>query len=192
MGILSNEEVQKRLDAYFEQKVTLIGNYINRRTPILLRCEECGHQWEASPSSVLYNDYKHRCPNCGTNKSGKYVKCSYCGKLLYRSKSQLEKSQTGYYYCNRTCGNLHKNILRAQNGDWDNTSNYRLKAFSIYPHVCAVCGWNEDERILEVHHRDENRNNNKLENLCILCPTCHRKITLGYYTLSNENILSQK
>jgi len=53
-------------------------------------------------------------------------------------------------------------------------------------HKCAVCGWAEDERILEVHHKDEDRSNNALDNLIILCPTCHRKITLGYYKLTED------
>ena len=60
---------------------------------------------------------------------------------------------------------------------------YRERAFNEYPHKCAVCGWNEDEDILEVHHIDSNTSNNSLDNLIILCPTCHRKITLGKYEL---------
>lgn len=74
-----------------------------------------------------------------------------------------------------------------ESGEWDDSSNYRLRAMSNLPHRCMVCGWDEDERILEVHHINENRQNNELENLVILCPTCHRKITLGYYSLDMEN-----
>ena len=55
-----------------------------------------------------------------------------------------------------------------------------------------VCGWDEDERILEVHHLDENREHNDISNLSILCPTCHRKITLGYYVLTNDFKLVKK
>lgn len=67
-------------------------------------------------------------------------------------------------------------------------NNYRKKAFDNYEHKCAVCGWNEDEDILEVHHIDENREHNDLENLKILCPICHRKITSGKYQLIDNNI----
>ena len=122
------------------------------------------------------------CPKC------KYVEieCSYCGKKIKRLKSRL-KSQTGEYYCSRECGNRHKNslIMQTKNG-----SAYRRNAFLEYEHCCAICGWDEDERILEVHHIDENRNNNNLENLIILCPTCHRKITLGLYSL--EELKTQR
>ena len=66
---------------------------------------------------------------------------------------------------------------------WKDSQNYRLKAFENFKHQCAVCGWDEDERLLEVHHIDSNRSNNELDNLCILCVLCHRKISLGYYSL---------
>lgn len=182
---LTQEEVQNRLTQNFAQKVTLISNYVNRRTKIKIRCEECNYEWEALPSAVIYDDYTHKCPNCGA-KEGEYVKCAYCGKEIYRSKSRLENNKSGYYYCSRECGNLHKNQLRAESGEWDNSLNYRSKAFEKYPHRCIVCGWNEDERILEVHHIDENREHNNIENLCILCPICHRKITLQYYKLTKD------
>ena len=67
--------------------------------------------------------------------------------------------------------------------------DYRFKAFQAYEHKCAICGWDEDERILEVHHIDSNREHNELDNLIILCPTCHRKITLHYYDLFDRSIL---
>lgn len=61
-------------------------------------------------------------------------------------------------------------------------SAYRRNAFIAYEHKCAACGYNEDERILEVHHIDENRTNNKIDNLVILCPNCHKKLTLHLLT----------
>ena len=59
----------------------------------------------------------------------------------------------------------------------------------MFRHKCAVCGYNEDERILEVHHIDENHSNNDIGNLCILCPNCHKKITLHLYRLLDDFIL---
>ena len=105
---LTQEEVQNRLDKGFEQKITLISKYINRRTNIQLRCEDCGFEWETLPIYVLYDNYIHKCPNCGVKK-GQYVQCAYCGKMVYRTPSRLTKSQTGFFYCSHECGNLHKN-----------------------------------------------------------------------------------
>jgi 5-methylcytosine-specific restriction endonuclease McrA len=63
---------------------------------------------------------------------------------------------------------------------------YRERSFAKYEHKCAVCGWDEDEDVLEVHHIDENRSNNSIDNLIILCPTCHRKLTTGKYYLQDR------
>ena len=188
---LSQEEVENRIKEFFNQQIEVVGEYITKRDPIKLHCLECDYYWEPIAQSVLYLDKnisKHHCPNCGITKRGQCVKCSYCGKEIFRSIKEIEKNISGHFYCSRECGNRHKNILRKLSGEWDNgLSNYRLRAMEFYKHECLCCGWDEDERILEVHHIDEDRNNNHISNLCILCPTCHRKITLGYYRLDLEN-----
>lgn len=37
---------------------------------------------------------------------------------------------------------------------------------------CERCNYNKYE-ILQVHHKDQDRNNNNLENLELICPNCH-------------------
>ena len=71
-------------------------------------------------------------------------------------------------------------------GKVNGTTNYRERALRVYPHKCAVCNWDEDIDILQVHHIDENRQNGNIDNLIILCPTCHWKITTGKYYLANR------
>lgn len=193
---LTQEEVQKRIADTFVQTVSLISEYKNKRSDITLRCEECGYEWTTKAQGILYTSAKqqrHQCPNCNivNSKNGKYVRCSQCGKEIYRSKYQIKKNETGLFYCSRECGNRHKNLIRKINGEWNNSKNYRRKAFETFPHKCMVCGWDEDERILEVHHKDEDRNNNDIDNLSILCPTCHRKITLHYYKLLEDCTLKK-
>lgn len=36
---------------------------------------------------------------------------------------------------------------------------------------CEVCNW---EGVVDVHHKDSNRQNGDLANLQVLCPSCHR------------------
>ena len=68
-------------------------------------------------------------------------------------------------------------------------SSYRKIAYANYEKKCACCGYDEDVRILQVHHRDENHSNNAVENLVILCPNCHWKLTLHLYDLTEDNQL---
>lgn len=191
---LTTEEVAKRIEDTYEQNVKLVGQYINKREPITLHCYDCDYEWSTQAQNVLYhpNTVKyHQCPSCGGNSVKRDMyECANCGKEIYRRPSEVAKNISGKFYCSRECGNIAKNQFREESGEWLNShSSYRKRAFQAYPHKCLVCGWNEDERILEVHHIDENREHNEIENLCILCPTCHRKITLGYYYLENSKLL---
>ncbi len=38
---------------------------------------------------------------------------------------------------------------------------------------CGIENWRGEKITLELHHKDGNHTNNKLENLAILCPNCH-------------------
>lgn len=52
--------------------------------------------------------------------------------------------------------------------------NYRSLALATYPEAqCAHCGFGVKD-VLEVAHLDQNRTNNAIDNLAILCPNCHK------------------
>ena len=42
--------------------------------------------------------------------------------------------------------------------------------------ICEVCGFSEDNARLIIHHDDEDRHNNSLDNLHIMCNSCHQKL----------------
>jgi predicted HNH restriction endonuclease len=59
--------------------------------------------------------------------------------------------------------------------------NYRDRALSILPHVCAVCGRDfagKKLRELTVHHKDHNHDNNPPDgsNWELLCIYCHDEL----------------
>lgn len=185
---LTQAEFQQRVKEYTSDQVEVIGQYVNKRTPVLVKCKKCGYEWSVPaqsfcPSSTNKYHFKG-CPEC------KYVtiNCSYCGKEIKRLQSVVNKTNSGFNYCSRECGNKHKASLLKRN---DSTA-YRRNAFDYYEPKCAICGYDDEIELLEVHHKDENRNNNSLDNLIILCPICHKKLTMHLYTLSEENNILQK
>lgn len=101
-------------------------------------------------------------------------KCEYCNKIM------VYKYGSGRF-CNKSCANSYSSshINNFQNS----IQTYRERAFKSFPHKCAVCGYNEEIGILQVHHIDGNRKNSKLDNLVILCPNCHCKISFCNYEL---------
>lgn len=38
---------------------------------------------------------------------------------------------------------------------------------------CEICGWNIECGVLQIHHRDRNREHNERNNVQLLCPNCH-------------------
>jgi 5-methylcytosine-specific restriction endonuclease McrA len=47
---------------------------------------------------------------------------------------------------------------------------------------CVICG-NKELPILEIHHKDGNRENKSPDNLVVLCPNCHKKVHRGIIKL---------
>lgn len=147
------------------------------------------------------NDIRCSCPKCSEERSKiRYAtmrsecECAYCGKKFVRSNSKTYGSKSGLYFCCRA----HKDLAQKLNFGLSaihpshygvctpTVKTYRKLAFKAYAHKCAVCGWDDDEAVLEVHHIDEDRSNNNLDNLIILCPICHRKLTSHKYMLNGR------
>lgn len=114
----------------------------------------------------------HVCQQCG-NKFNAYGKRKYCSiecKTLGARKYEGETKST-------------------------NVQSYRRIAFKNYDWKCHICGFKEDLEytkgskllkfpvILDVHHIDMDKTNNDVDNLTILCPTCHAKIHRGIITI---------
>ena len=112
------------------------------------------------------------CIKCGGEiPKTKYKSTKYCSDQCrsaaatqrYRIRRNLiEKPGVG-------SGNNQKGFKNHQwkGGLW----SFREKAFSNFPNQCNRCGTTE---LLLVHHKDENRANNDINNLEILCKKCHQ------------------
>lgn len=94
------------------------------------------------------------CLNCGTHKVGYNTKGKYCSnkcQLEFQTKQKIESDTAS-----------HRTIRR-----------YLIETIG---NICSKCGidkWNDKEIILELEHIDGNSENNKLDNVCLLCPNCH-------------------
>lgn len=160
-----------------------------------VQCSVCNKEYEIElkryNAKIKENSAFYCSDECKSHKNSVLCKCANCGKEIWRTKSQLARSKTGNVFCSRSCANsLNNKIFKSGNNHPSfKGTDYRKLAFNTYPHCCAVCGYDEDIRLLEVHHIDENHNNNNVENLILLCPLCHRKITLQYYKLIDRKKL---
>lgn len=143
-----------------------------------VRCEVCNKEFYIKPSHQKRGWGKFCSIKCRTKAQfkGKVVKCFNCGENIYRSLSQLKKSKSGKYFCTKSCQTHWRNkyFVEEKHANWRNgIRTYRkiLERSGKVPY-CVLCN-NKDKRILTAHHKDRNRNNNKLSNLVWLCLNCH-------------------
>ena len=94
--------------------------------------------------------------------------CIVCGKLIL---SGLHKKT-----CCRGCANKHRTGIKYKiNRPRDKVKSQRALKIRLLKKKgknCERCTYNK-YKILQVHHKDRDRNNNNLDNLELVCPNCH-------------------
>lgn len=89
--------------------------------------------------------------------------CIHCGKSLSGTKDAARKK-----YCNKECYRLHRLSQPLTN---KSTAHYRARTV-VQAKVCQRCGSTQN---LHIHHIDRNPLNDSINNLEVLCSTCHHK-----------------
>lgn len=207
MSKLTEEEIKQKVFNNTLQTCEYVSNYENSNSTITVKCIKHNIVFQTKWENVRRDNRAHHiCPLCQEeDKNKKYensrteIECAYCHKKFIKPNSKLENSKSGLYFCCREHKDLAQQIGSGGEFDkirpdhygkyLDDSQNYRLKALRTYSNKCAICNYDEEPKILQVHHIDENRSNNKLDNLIILCPNCHAKITWGGYKLIDKKMI---
>jgi hypothetical protein len=87
--------------------------------------------------------------------------CPVCSSPIKNYKT----SKTCSYACSNTLFRSGTN-----NPNWKE-SRYQTTCFAHHERKCVVCG---EDKIVAVHHMNEDHNDNRPENLVPLCPTHHQ------------------
>jgi len=135
---------------------------------------------------------------------GKF-KCRYCGKPIaltglkthefwcYLNPCNIkiccvcDKPIKNYRHnttCSTACGNTF--FRSGENHPNWKPENYRSTCFSHHKKECIICG---EVNIVEVHHFDEDKENNLPENLVPICPTHHKYYHSRYKSLVENTII---
>lgn len=197
---LTQEEVENRVEHQLGTNYKIISKYTSIHSLLKVHCEKHNYDFEVAPHTLL-KDHKNKllkgCPQC---KREIYktvsVSCAYCGKSFDIKYSYYQESFDKLHFCCREHKDLAQRICSGDKFNGmrpshygDIPTDYRKEALNHYANKCYVCGWDEDPRVLEVHHKDENRKNNSIDNLVILCPTCHKKVSLHLYKLIDNKLV---
>lgn len=166
----------------------------NKGMPIRRTCVYCGKEFSTKQFFIDKGQGKYCSRDCAYahRKKGKECTCAVCGKKTYKTMTQLERSKSRKYFCSKGCQTVWRNtqFVGEKHANWKD-GNYAYKSVlsraGIAP-VCIMCG-NTDSRVMAVHHRDENRKNNKVENLVWICHNCHH---LVHYHEDEKKRLAKK
>lgn len=105
----------------------------------------------------------------------RHIDCPICKKKFKPTKNQVT--------CSTSCANTH--FRSGSNNPNYKGNNYRIICFEHHGKSCVVCG---EDKIVEVHHIDENHENNDPHNLMPLCPTHHQYFHSKFRYLVEDKI----
>ena len=142
-----------------------------------VKCQTCGKTIWRAPWQARVGGAKFCSRECAAESQRKrvVVTCAYCGKEVYKRPSESKHSKSGLHFCSRRCSGTYFSQSDGSRKYMKRETRRRLKQRGK---SCQICGWNEPE-ILEIHHIDGNRQNNADENLLMVCPNCHVRLSKG-------------
>ena len=114
--------------------------------------------------------------------------------LICKNCNKKFKGKGDRKYCSTECFRLYsKKCVREKLLSGDNTlhpRHYKEYLVEIHGEKCEKCEWAEVHNItgnvpIQLHHIDGNSDNNKLDNLELLCPNCHA-LTDNYGSLNRN------
>lgn len=126
-------------------------------------CKICESEFEA-PNWQKRKYCSIKCYAKSRIKIKEIFNCLHCGKEFNDGRYFRQRK-----YCSNQCkGKIHLT-------QWKPSYSCIRKRFDLRGMIsqCEMCGYNAHPEILGIHHKDENRKNNDLSNLIVLCPNCH-------------------
>lgn len=148
---------------------------------VSVSCKQCSKQFNAKPSWIKngYGKYCSRTCSHISNRTGKIVHCFVCNKEVYKRPKALKGSKSGKLFCTKSCQTKWRNaeFVDEKHANWKGGLHAyrRMMLQSNKNQICTLCK-TQDKRVLAVHHVDENRKNNTIENLQWLCHNCHHLV----------------
>ena len=100
----------------------------------------------------------------------KEIPCIVCKKPILAGFHKIT--------CSRSCANIHRTgisyKINQPKSKVKSQQAIKIRVLKLRGKNCERCHYNQYE-ILQIHHKNRNKNDNNLDNLELICPNCHFK-----------------
>lgn len=133
------------------------------------KCVECGEEKEIHAFGKCYRCYKR-------GYKQPIITCKKCGEKKHHHGKDL-------------CANCY---LKTFHYDYIRDFNIRrlynisLELWNEITKECLICGF---DKVVDIHHLDENRKNNSRDNLIGLCPNHHQMLHNEKYSTEIKELI---
>lgn len=70
----NNKTYQQKINELYDNQFTLLGDYINAKSSVKLKCNHCNYEFTISCSALEKNNIEEKCPNCRIKKREQEIK----------------------------------------------------------------------------------------------------------------------
>jgi hypothetical protein len=157
----------------------------------IVECSSCKKKIKKKNYDVQHYKRFYCSVNCRSKGQlkGNFFECKICEKKIWRSPASQKRSKSQLHFCSRKCSTVYNNgtVKSGENHFFwkDGRGSYRNRALKFYGKKCMNINcpitFPIPEQMLDVHHKDENRSNNNISNLEVLCVWCHALKTRNLY-----------
>lgn len=140
---------------------------------MLKKCKNCGKELEHHAKGLCFNCYRKLV------WKPKIIICKRCGREMPLHAQGLCPS----------CYNFAFNLEDTKALNYKKRYNLNLEIYKKITKQCIICGF---DKIIDLHHIDQNKNNNSESNLIGLCPNHHKMIHDYRYREEIFNLLKEK
>lgn len=139
----------------------------------IIKCRICGQQKEHQAKGLCFNCYRK------FEWKPKLVICKRCGRELPMQAKGLCKGCYNFVF--------HSDKAKA----WNHRKLYGLgiETYKKFTKICVICGF---DKVVDLHHLDQNRANNSESNLIGLCPNHHKMLHDFRYKEEIQKLLEEK
>ena len=139
----------------------------------MIKCKNCGKEVMAHSKELCTTCYKRLLwkPKC--------IECKRCKRKIPHHARGL-------------CAGCYNFVFHLKRIKGENATRYHSINSELYKELtkrCILCGF---EKVVELHHLDENRKNNSTENLIGLCPNHHKMLHYFKFRAEMRKLLEEK